>query len=170
MKKILLILAGILLTASFAISWTGSDQCAWISRLGTGTTSYTLDGETVTVPFTVFGRSRNLTQGVDYTELYLVEDTDTDTIFDQSELDNKKLLKRRPNLNIDIDNIQLTPRYFVDSSWVTEGSRYFIVSNQKDLNGDEMMDFATMAGLGPDGDGTHADSAIRYFYTGGKRP
>ena len=170
MKKLLLILAGILLTASFAISWTGSDQCAWISRLGTGETSYTLDGETVTVPFTVFGRSRNLTQGVDYTELYLVEDTDGDTVFDQSELDNKQLLIKREDLNIDIDNIQLTPRYFVDSSWVTEGSRYFIVSNQKDLNGDEMMNFTTMAGLGPSGDLTHPDSAIRYFYTGAKTP
>ena len=170
MKKLLLILAGILIYAGWVWAWTGSDQCAWISRLGTGTTSYTLDGETVTTPFTVFGRSRNVTQGVDYTELYLVEDTDTDTIFDQSELDNKQLLIKREDLNIDIDNIQLTPRYFVDSSWVTEGSRYFIVSNQKDLNGDEMMDFSTMAGLGEDGDATHPDSAIRYFYTGAKTP
>ena len=170
MKKLLLILAGILLTASFAISWTGSSQCAWISRLGTGTTSYTLDGETVTVPFTVFGRSRNLTQGVDYTELYLIEDTDDDAVIDQGELDNKKLLIRREDLNLDIDNIRLTPRYYVDSSWVTEGGRYFIVSNQKDLNGDFMQDLDTLVGLGPDGDLDHPDSVIRYFYTGAKTP
>lgn len=170
MKKLLIILVGILLGAGLAYAWVGSDPCAWITRLGTGTTSAALDGETATVPFTVFGRVYNSTQGIDDLKLYLIEDTDNDTVIDAGELTEIVLLRTKPDVNLDIDNIPLTPRYFIDSSKVREGIRYFIIAVGKDLSGDVSCDTSTMAGLGPDGDATHQDSAIRYFYTGGKRP
>ena len=173
-KKLLIGVVSFLLTflsfVGIAKSWVGSDPCAWITRLGTGTTSAALDGETVTVPFTVFGRCYNSAQGIDDLKLYLIEDTDTDTVIDAGELTNIELLRTKPDVNLDIDNIKLTSRYFMDSSKVTEGNRYFIIAVGKDLNGDVSCDTSTLTGLGPDGDLTHPDSAIRYFYTGGKRP
>ena len=170
MKKLLLILAGILLGAGLLWAWTGSDPCAWITRLGTGTTSAALDGETATVPFTVFGRVYNSTQGIDNFKLYLIDDTDSDSVIDQGELDNIELIITREDLNLDIDNIRLTPRYYMGSHYIIEGNSYFLISVGKDLNGDVSCDTPTLVGLGPDGDATHPDSAIRQFFGGISRP
>ena len=170
MKKLLLILAGILLTASFAISWTGSDPASYVQRIGTGTSSATLDGETITVPSSVFVRAYNLTQGMDYTNLYLIEDTNSDSIIQQSELDNIELLVHREDLNLDIDNVQFGPRYLLGSDKIVEGNSYFLILPSKDLNGDTSTDTATLADCPYDGDGTHTDSDVRQFYGGGKRP
>ncbi|MBA7568549.1 hypothetical protein ES708_10278 [subsurface metagenome] len=91
-------------------------------------------------------------------------------MIDQSELDNIKLLITREDLNLDIDNIKLTPRYFMGSSLITEGASYFLISVGKDLSGDVSCDTSNMAGLGPEGDATHSDSSIRQFYGGALRP
>lgn len=159
-----------MLSIGLAYAWTGSNPAAYITRLGTGTTSATLDGETITVPFTLFGKIYNSAQGIDNAKFYLIESTNGDATIDQSELDNIKLLVTREDINLDIDNIRLTPRYFMDSSLITEGSKYFLISVAKDLNGDVSCDTSTLAGVAHDGDATHSDSSIRYFIGGGKRP
>ena len=170
MKKLLLILAGILLYAGWVLAWTGSDPASYITRLGTGATSATLDGETVNIPASVFANVRNTTQGIDITKLYLIEDTNSDSIIQQSELDNIKMICERPDMNFLIDNVQFGPRYFLDSSLIVEGDSYFLILPSKDLNGDTSTDTATLADCPYDGDATHTDTDVRQFYGGGKRP
>ena len=171
MKKLFLILAGILLGTSLAIAWTGSDPCSYITRLGTGTTSATLDGETVSIPASVFVNVRNTLQGIDITKLYLIEDTNSDSVIQQSELDNIKMIKDRPDMNFpEIDNIQFGPRYLLDSSLIKEGNSYFLILPSKDLNGDTNTDTSTLADCSYDGDATHSDTDVRQFFGGQARP
>ena len=170
MKKLLLILAGILLYASWVLAWTGSNPASYITRLGTGTTSATLDGETVNIPASVFANVRNTTQGIDITKLYLIEDTNSDSIIQQSELDNIKMICERPDMNFLIDNVQFGQRYLLGSDKIVEGDSYFLILPSKDLNGDISTDTSTLADCPYDGDGTHSDSDVRQFYGGGKRP
>jgi len=170
MKKLILILAGILIYAGWVWAWTGSDPASYVQRIGTGTSSATLDGETITVPSSVFVRAYNLTQGMDYTNLYLIDDTNSDSIIQQSELDNIELLVHREDLNLDIDNVQFGPRYLLGSDKIVEGNSYFLILPSKDLNGDISTDTSTLADCPYDGDGTHSDSDVRQFYGGGKRP
>ena len=170
MKKLLLILAGILLYARWVWAWTGSDPASYVQRIGTGTSSATLDGETITVPSSVFVRAYNLTQGMDYTNLYLIEDTNSDSIIQQSELDNIELLVHREDLNLDIDNVQFGPRYLLDSGKIGEGNSYFLILPSKDLNGDTSTDTSTLADCPYSGDATHTDTDVRQFYGGAKTP
>ncbi len=170
MKKLILILAGILIYAGWVWAWTGSDPASYVQRIGTGTSSATLDGETITVPSSVFVRAYNLTQGMDYTNLYLIDDTNSDSIIQQSELDNIELLVHREDLNLDIDNVQFGPRYLLGSDKIVEGNSYFLILPSKDLNGDCSVDTSNMAGLTGEGDETHSDSDIRQFYGGILRP
>jgi len=107
---------------------------------------------------------------MDYTNLYLIEDTNSDSIIQQSELDNIELLVHREDLNLDIDNVQFGPRYLLGSDKIVEGNSYFLILPSKDLNGDCSVDTSNMAGLTGEGDETHSDSDIRQFYGGILRP
>ena len=169
-RKIFIVLILALIVGSLLYAWTGSDPSSYITRLGTGETSAVLDGETVNVPSSVFVRIYNSTQAIDKTWLYLIEDANSDTMIQQSELDAKRLVVMREDLNLDIDNVQFGPRYILDSGRIKEGKSYFLVLPSMDLNGDYSTNVTTLAGCGPDGDATHSDTDIRQFYGGSLRP
>ena len=169
-KEIFIVLISVLIVGGLLYAWTGSNPSSYITRLGTGGTSATLDAETVNIPASVYVRVYNSTQGIDKTWLYLVEDMNSDSVIQQTELDAKRLVIYREDLNLDINNVQFGPRYILDSSLIQEGQSYFLVLPSIDLNGDYSTNVSTLAGCGPDGDAAHSDTDIRQFYGGSLRP
>ena len=142
---------------------------AWVnSNINVGI-NYPSDGDVVAIPFTVRGWCWNTDQDNDYYELWLVEDTNEDTIISETELNNKVIVHRQEDFNIHETNLPLTPRYKVNSDMAQQNKKYFMFIYGKDLNGDISAD-TNLVGLGPEGDATRTDSMLRYFRTKGLRP
>ncbi len=142
---------------------------AWVGTEVSIGISYPKDGDVVAIPFTVRGWCWNTDQDIDFYELWLVEDTNEDTTISETELNNKIVVHRQEDFNIQETNLPLTPRYKVNSDMVEQDKNYFMFIYGKDLNGDISAD-TNLVGLGPGGDATRTDSMIQYFRAKGYRP
>ena len=164
MRKQLLITAfilSIIVMPLLLVSWLGSNP-----SLGFNVPGY---NETVLIPMTPKGWCYNTDNGVDYFEIWLVEDVNTDTIVDAGEYANRVVVLKQEDFNILADNLNLTPRYFVDGDFLTDGSNYFMFIYAVDLNGEVSWD-TDITGLTPLGDATHPESCIRYIRARGLKP
>lgn len=65
-------------------------------------------------------------------------------------------------------NVNLTPRYFMDSTKVTQDKKYYIFMYAVDLNGNVSAD-TNIIGLNWEGDSTRTESMLRYFTIKGYR-
>jgi len=164
MKKLLLLfLISFIIGISPVLinAWVGSDPSLGIN--------YPTDKIKVAVPFTVRGWCWNTSQGIDYYEIWLIEDTNEDSIVTQNEYDAREIVVRQEDFNIQETNLPLTKRYAINSDKVTQGKRYFLFIYGKDLNGDYSVD-TDIVGLTWEGDSTRTESMIRYFTISGYRP
>lgn len=165
MRKLLTALSILLLTAGIVFAWTGSDPIVEITY-----PDAVADNSSVAIPFTPRGRCYNSINEMDYYELYLVEDTDTDTIIDQAEYDAKVKVIKQEDYNFNYSNANLTPRYKIDSSYCTDGNKYFLVLYGMDINGDPSATLVDLVGQGPEGgSGGWIDREIAYFTASGVR-
>jgi len=142
-------------------AWVGSDPSLGIN--------YPSDKVTVPVPFTVRGWCWNTSQGIDWYEIWLIEDTNEDSTVTQAEYDAKTIVHTQEDFNIEETDLPLTPRYKVNSDIVEQGKKYFLFIYAKDLNGDVSAD-TNIVGLTWEGDSTRTESMIRYFTVSGYRP
>jgi hypothetical protein len=142
-------------------AWVGSNPSIGIS--------YPDDGDIIAVPFTVRGWCWNTSQGIDFYEIWLIEDTNEDSTVTQAEYDARTIVHTQEDFNIEETDLPLTPRYKVNSDMVEQSKKYFLFIYAKDLNGDVSAD-TDIVGLGPEGDATRTESMIRYFTLSGYRP
>lgn len=142
-------------------AWVGSDIKVGIN--------YPTDKIKVAVPFTVRGWCWNTEQGIDYYELWLIEDMNNDSIITQGEYENRRVIIRQEDFNIEKMDLPLTKRYAINSSMVTQNKKYFLFIYGKDLNGDLSAD-TNLIGLTWAGDSTRTESMIRYFTITGVQP
>lgn len=134
--------------------WTGSS-----GQVGLNIPDSITDTSTIRPYFGVLGWTWNNLNAVDYIEVWTMEDTDNDTIIDQSEINNRQAY-RLENFNKNaVYNQRLVPRSFFHG---ISGSKQFMYIYGKDINGATSTD-TNIAGLGPNGDATRGDSCIAYF-------
>lgn len=161
MRRIITFIVAAIILPVLIFAWVGSDLSLGITYPG--------DGDQVAVPFTVRGWCWNTSQGVDWYEIWLVEDTNEDSIVAQAEFDARTVVHRQEDFNIEETDLPLTPRYAVTSAMAEVGNKYFLFIYARDLNGDYSAD-TDIVGLSPDGDATRTDSMLQYFTVSGYRP
>ncbi|MCD6220696.1 hypothetical protein J7K25_00860 [bacterium] len=160
MKRLFVLILGIIFPV-LLWAWVGSNPSVGFN--------YPQDGDVVSIPFTPKGWCYNTENGIDYYEIWLIEDTNDDSTINETELDNKTVIIKQENFNIERDNLFLTSRYLMKFPLLEEGKKYFLFIYAVDLNGDVSWD-TNIVGLGEDGDSTRTDSCISYFTVSGKRP
>ena len=149
------------------LAWVGSDPTIEIvSPNGAN------DNETVKSYVQVKVKQYNSTNGIDYAKYYLVEDTDEDSIIDQSEWDNRKVIVSDIIGIQDINQDKVFSIDFLGQNWVSSGKYYFIIGVGRDLSGDTSCDTNLIVGETADGGGSSgiADKAISRFKVEGHRP
>jgi len=142
---------------------------AWVGSNFSIGINYPDDNNIVAIPFTVKGWCWNTEQGIDFYEIWLIEDTNVDSVISETELNNKIVVHKQNDFNIEEMNLPLTPRYKVNSSIAHQNKNYFLFIYGKDLNGNLSAD-TNLVGLEPGGDATRTDSMIQYFKAKGFRP
>jgi hypothetical protein len=169
----------LILTAA-ALAMVAGMLFAWpvgYTYVGINTPSPTAHGATVARPFSVFGWCWNATRAIDYYEIWLIEDTNTDSAISQAEYDARVVVRRQEDFNVpDKTDQRLTSRYEVSAEELTPGNQYFLFIYAVDIDGVPTCDTG-IVGAEPDGTGitvaspnVDADEVISYFRVEGVRP
>jgi len=160
MKKLILVSIAISIVPFLLFGWTGSSGYG-----GFNSPDAVGDNSIVYTPFTVSGWGFNNDQGTDYYSISLIPDTDTDSIIDQSEWDNRVEITKY-DYNFELYDANLTGRYECDTSLVSgtgaSTGMFFLFYDAIDLNGDACWS-NDIIGLTAAGDGTRPDSCIAQF-------
>jgi len=149
------------------LAWVGSDPTIEIiSPDGTN------DNDVLKSYIQVKVKQYNSSNGIDYAKYYLVEDTDNDSIIDQTEWDNRKVIANDTIGIQDINQDKVFTIDFIGKNWVSSDKYYFIIGVEVDLNGDTSCDTSLIVGETSDGGGSSGitDKAISHFKVEGYRP
>jgi len=144
-------------------AWVGSN-----AKVGITFPDGEMDTSNVKFPITVKGFCWNAEQGIDYYDLYLFPDTDSDGVIDSEEWAKRVRVRHQEDFNqVNIYNANLSERYEVDTHIVSQTGQFtgyfFLFITARDLNGDVWPD-TNIVGLTADGDSTHPDTTIARFY------
>jgi len=129
------------------------------------------DGNVFPIPIKVVVKQYNSQGLIDYAKYYLVEDTDTDGIIDQSEWDNRMSLGNETGIK-DINRQEPFTISYLGESKVKQDKYYFIIGVGIDLSGNTSCDTSLIVGETCEGGGASgiSDKAIAYFKVKRYRP
>ena len=88
MKRLFVLIFGIIFPV-LLWAWVGSNPSVGFN--------YPQDGDVVSIPFTPKGWCYNTENGIDYYEIWLIEDTNDDSTISETELDNKTVIIKQEN-------------------------------------------------------------------------
>jgi len=157
--KTLFISFAIILTVGIAFAWVGSNPTVRIVY-----PDAISDADICKVPINVSIEQYNTAQGIDYTLVWLIEETNGDTYISQAEWDARVDM---PYTGAKIEDINREAPFVIAELGVDDliaETYYYVVGIGKDLNGDYSSDSTLIPGVSMDGDANISDSAIVRFY------
>lgn len=146
-KKILLTILFLMGLVVIAFAWTSSTPSfEWVSPVYTSV-------QTLTSPVKVQAIISNPAQGVDYANAWIFEDTDLDSVIDQTEWNARVQFPFfRKNTGVSIENINQTTSITLDYIFTdtpnipVQTKTYFLLGVVKDLSGVVAYDTTLVVG------------------------